>query len=172
MTETMRRATPADAGRLALLGGATFLTAFAFDHPGDAIVDHVTAHHAPEWYRRILADPACAVWIVETPLGAPVGYAVMTPPDVNHPTDPSDLELKRIYVLHGWQQGGWGAKLLRAVEAEAKARGAARLLLCVYTVNHRAQRFYAREGFADTGSMQTFHVGDVPFEDMIWAKSL
>jgi ribosomal protein S18 acetylase RimI-like enzyme len=123
MTETMRRATPADAGKLALLG-------------------------------------------------APIGYAVMTPPDMNHPTDDKDLELKRIYVLHGWQAGGWGAKLLRAMEAEACARGAARLLLCVYTANVRAQRFYGREGFADTGSMQTFFVGDVPFEDMIWAKAL
>jgi ribosomal protein S18 acetylase RimI-like enzyme len=172
MTETMRRATSADAERLALLGGATFLNAFAVDHPGDALVAHVAAYHSPEWYRRTIANPGCALWIVETALGAPVGYAVMTPPDMNHPTGPTDLELKRIYVLHGWQQGGWGAKLLRAVEGEARVRGAERLLLCVYTANHRAQRFYAREGFTDTGSMQTFFVGDVPFEDMIWAKTL
>jgi ribosomal protein S18 acetylase RimI-like enzyme len=172
MTDTLRRATSADADRLALLGGATFLTAFAHDHPGDALVAHVARYHAPDWYRAMLADPACAVWIVETPLGAPIAYAVMTPPDLNHPTDPGDLELKRIYVLSGWQKGGWGAKLLHAVEAEAKARGAARLLLCVYTANDRAQRFYAREGFADTGSMQNFFVGDVPFEDMIWIKAL
>jgi ribosomal protein S18 acetylase RimI-like enzyme len=172
MTETMRRATAADAERLALLGAATFLTAFAVDHPGDAIVAHVTNTHSPDWYRRTIADPACAVWIVETPLGAPVAYAVMTPPDMNHPTGPDDLELKRIYVLHGWQQDGWGAKLLRAVEDEGRSRGAARLLLCVYTVNHRAQRFYAREGFADTGSRQAFLVGDIPFDDAIWAKAL
>jgi GNAT superfamily N-acetyltransferase len=172
MNETMRRATPADAERLALLGGATFLNAFAVDHPGDALVAHVAAYHSADWYRRTIADPACAIWIVETELGAPVGYAVMTSPDLNHPTAPSDLELKRIYVLQGWQQGGWGATLLHAVEEEARARGAARLFLCVYTVNHRAQRFYAREGFTDTGSMQTFFVGDVPFEDMIWAKAL
>lgn len=172
MTETMRRATPDDAGKLALLGGATFLAAFAHDHPGDALVAHVAQYHAADWYAATLADPASAIWIVETELGAPIGYAVMTPPDVNHPTDETDLELKRIYVLHGWQTGGWGAKLLDAVEAEAKARGAERLLLCVYTANVRAQRFYARQGFADTGSMQTFFVGDVPFEDMIWSKML
>ena len=172
MTETLRRATPDDAARLSLLGGATFLTSFAIDHPGDAILAHVANYHSPEWYARTIADPACAVWIVETPLGAPVAYAVMTPPDVNHPTTAGDLELKRIYVLHGWQQGGWGVKLLAVVEAEARARRADRLLLCVYTSNHRAQRFYAREGFADTGSIQTFHVGEVPFEDMIWVKAL
>jgi diamine N-acetyltransferase len=172
MTETLRRATPADAGRLSLLGGATFLTAFAIDHPGEAILEHVTRNHAPDWYARATADPDGAVWIVETELGAPVAYAVMTPPDVSHPTQAGDLELKRIYVLTGWQAGGWGAKLLAAVEAEARARGAERLLLCVYPQNHGAQRFYTRAGFADTGSRQAFMVGVVPFEDMIWEKTL
>lgn len=172
MSATLRRAVAADAETLALLGGATFLTAFAHDHPGDALVAHVARYHSADWYRATLADPACAIWIVETELGAPLAYAVMTPPDLNHPTDASDWELKRIYVLSGWQKDGWGAQLLRAVEAEAKARGAARLLLCVYTANDRAQRFYAREGFADTGSAQTFFVGDVSFEDMIWVKAL
>lgn len=168
----MRRAVAADADRLSLLGGATFLTAFAHDHPGDALVAHVVATHSPDWYRARIADPGCAVWIVETPLGAPIGYAVMTPPDVNHPTTDSDLELKRLYMLAGWQKGGWGKTLADAVQEEARARGAARLLLCVYTANERAQRFYAREGFVDTGSRQAFLVGDVPFDDAIWVKAL
>lgn len=172
MSETLRRAVAADADRLSLLGGATFLAAFAFDHPGDALVDHARHAHSADWYRAAIADPGSAVWIVETALGAPVAYAVMTPPDVNHPTTPGECELKRIYVLPGWQAGGWGGKLLAAVEEEARARGAGRLLLCVYPQNHGAQRFYARAGFADTGSRQDFMVGDVPFDDMIWAKPL
>ncbi len=173
MTEAiLRRAQPRDAARLALLGGATFLHSFAHDHPGDAIVAHVDAHHSRDWYARKLADPACAIWILETELGAPVGYAMLTPPDLDCPTDARDLELKRIYLLGPWQSGGWGAKLLAAVEAEARARGAERLLLCVYTVNQGAQRFYARNGFADTGHKQAFMVADVPFADLIWAKPL
>jgi len=161
-----------DAAKLSLIGGATFLVAFAVDHPGDALVAHAGHNHSEAWYAAALADPAQAIWIVETELGAPIGYAVMTPPDVAHPTVATDLELKRLYVLPGWQQGGWGAKLMRAVEEEARARGAERLLLCVYTSNQRAQRFYAREGFTDTGSRQIFMVGDVPFDDQIWAKGL
>ena len=168
----LRRARPDDAATLALIGGATFLVAFAVDHPGDALVAHARNSHSEAWYAAALADPAQAIWIVETELGAPIGYAVMTPPDVNHPTVAGDLELKRLYVLPGWQQGGWGATLMRAVEDEARARGAERLLLCVYTSNLRAQRFYEREGFADTGSRQMFMVGDVPFDDQIWVKGL
>ena len=168
----LRRAVPADAARLALLGGATFLASFAHDHPGDAIVAHVDKHHSRDWYARLLADPAAAAWILETPLGAPVGYALLTPPALDCPTDKGDLELKRIYLLAGWQSGGWGAKMLGALEAEARARGAERLFLCVYTINEGAQRFYAREGFVDTGHRQTFMVGEVAFEDYILAKPL
>lgn len=163
---------PEDAGRLALLGAATFLHAFAHDHPGDALVAHAENNHSRAWYDRVLADPARAVWIVETPLRAPIGYAVLQPPLLNHPSGPDDLELLRIYVLAPWQSDGWGARLIEAAEAEARTRGAEQLLLCVYDVNHRAQRFYARQGFADTGSRQDFLVGDVPFLDQIWVKPL
>lgn len=173
MTEPrLRRAVPADAARLALLGGATFLNSFAHDHPGDALVAHVDANHSPAWYADLLADPACAAWILETPLGAPIGYALLTPPAVDCPTGAKDLELKRIYVLGPWQSGGWGVRLLRAVEDEARARGAARLFLCVYSVNEGAKRFYGRHGFADTACRQNFMVGAVAFEDHIWAKTL
>lgn len=168
----LRRAVPADAARLALLGAATFLHSFAHDHPGDAIVAHIDAYHSRDWYSRILANPACAVWILETELGAPIGYALLTPPALDAPTGPDDLELKRIYLLGPWQSGGWGVKLLAAVEAEAQVRGASRLLLCVYSANQGAQRFYARRGYADTGYRQNFLVGEVPFEDFIWAKQL
>jgi ribosomal protein S18 acetylase RimI-like enzyme len=168
----LRRAVPGDAARLALLGGATFLHSFAHDHPGDALVAHIDAYHSREWYARLLADPACAAWILETALGAPVGYAVLTPPALDCATGPGDLELKRIYLLGPWQSGGWGVRLIAAVEAEAAARGAPRLFLCVYLANDRAQRFYARQGFEDTGTRQAFLVGDIQFEDLIWAKRL
>lgn len=169
---TLRRAEAADAARLALLGGATFLTSFAHDHPGDALVAHVDNHHSFAWYERMLADPACAAWILETELKAPVGYAVLTPPAVDCPTGREDLELKRIYLLAPFQSDGWGVKMIEAVEAEARARGAKRLYLCVYKVNVAAQRFYARRGFADSGCKQDFQVGDVRYEDLIWVKQL
>ncbi len=168
----LRRAGPADAGRLSLLGGATFLLAFAHDHPGDALVDHVAKEHSVERYSALLADPDCAIWLVETTLGAPIAYAVMTPPEVDCAHDASDLELKRIYVLDPWRGGGWGETLISAVQEEARHRGARRLLLCVYTSNLSAQRFYARQGFADTGYGQQFYVGAIAFDDRIWAKAL
>lgn len=168
----VRRAAAPDAARLAMLGGATFLVAFAHDHPGEALVDHIGAHHSQAWYADALADADRAIWIAETALGAPIGYAVLAPPKIAHPTGDDDLELMRLYVLPGWQGAALGVGLLRAVEREARDRGARRLVLCVYHANPRAQAFYAREGFVDTGSRQTFMVGAVPFDDQIWEKRL
>lgn len=168
----LRRAVADDARRLALLGGATFLHAFAHDHPGDVLIDHIEACHSRAWYQAALADPDSAGWIVETPLGAPIGYALMTPPGPECVAEPGDLELKRLYMLGQWQSGGWGRRLVEAVEAEARLRQAGRLMLCVYTDNLGAQRFYARHGFVDTGIRQKFFDEQEGFVDQIWVKPL
>lgn len=169
---TWRRAEARDAAALSILGGATFLASFAHDHPGPALLAHIDGAHGAPYYAAALADPAQTILIGETPLGAPVGYAMITPPDLPVPTDPArDLELKRIYLLAGWQGGGQGDRIMALVEEEARQRGAERLLLAVYPQNDRARRFYARHGFAQIGDM-TFMVGDVPFRDLIYARTL
>lgn len=162
----IRRATADDAAKLALLGGATFLAAFAHDHPGDALVAHCREEHSEALYAGWAADPTSALWIAETPLGAPVGYALMTVPKLDIAVEPEDLELKRIYALSGWQGGGLGRRLMGAVIDEARARNARRLYLCVYEANAAAQAFYERFGFRRVGT-QRFHVGDVAFSDFI-----
>jgi ribosomal protein S18 acetylase RimI-like enzyme len=167
-----RKAEARDAPALSILGGATFLASFAHDHPGAALIDHIRKAHGEDYYRAAIADPRQCVLIGETPLGAPVGYALLTPPDLPVPTDDrDDLELKRIYLLGGWQGGGNGDALMALAAEEARDRGASRLLLAVYPQNERARRFYARHGFAQIGSM-TFIVGDVPFEDLVYARAL
>jgi ribosomal protein S18 acetylase RimI-like enzyme len=161
-----------DAPALSLLGGATFLVSFAHDHPGAALVEHIRRAHSVDYYRAAIGDPRHHVLIGETPLGAPVGYAMLAPPDLPVPVDDAtDLELKRIYLLTGWQGGGHGDALMRMIVREAVRRGASRLLLAVYPQNERARRFYARHGFERIGST-TFMVGDVPFEDLVYARDL
>jgi GNAT superfamily N-acetyltransferase len=166
----LRRARAEDAAKLSLLGGASFLESFAHDHPGDALVAHIADRHSIAQYGAWLADPDWAVWIIEEALGAPVGYALLGPPELPGRAD-GDLELKRVYVLHRWHGTGLGGALFHAVEEEAKARGATRLILAVYTANTAAQGFYTRQGFTQIGRT-TFMVGDVPFEDLVVAKAL
>ncbi|OHC46177.1 MAG: GNAT family N-acetyltransferase, partial [Rhodobacteraceae bacterium GWE1_64_9] len=139
---------------------------------GAALVRHIRTAHGIPYYDAALADPEQTVLIGETPLGAPVSYAMVTPPDLPIATDPAcDRELKRLYLLSGWQGGGHGDRIMDLVAQEARRRGASRLLLAVYPQNDRARRFYARHDFVEVGSL-TFMVGDVPFRDLIYARQL
>lgn len=168
----LRRAEPGDEHRLSLIGGATFLTTFAHDHGGDDIVAHARGPHGAAYYARALADPQVALWLLETPLGAPVGYAMLCPPDIDYAVRPGDIELKRIYLLPGYGGGGWGRRLTEAAIAEARVRGATRMLLSVYEHNPPAQAFYRRMGFAWTGASQQFLTGDTRSTDHIFALPL
>ena len=169
----LRPATPADADALSLVGSATFLETFANLHSAVDILAHCQRNHAPEVYRRWLAEPRAAAWLVGAQPGdAPVGYAVLTPADVPVP-DPreDDLEIKRIYLLQPFQGGGWGWRLMDAAVAQARRWGSRRVLLGVWTVNEDALRFYARYGFALAGQRQ-FWIGDTECSDHLLALAL
>jgi ribosomal protein S18 acetylase RimI-like enzyme len=166
-----RKAGVDDADALALLGSATFLATFAFDHPGQPLIEHLRTEHSPEYYANALAQPGVDIMIGETPLGAPVGYAMITPPSHPDLQQDGDIELKRIYLLGPWQGGGNGRQLLEQAFAIAAERGAKRMLLAVYENNEKAVAFYERAGFVAIGNT-VFMVGDVPFRDMVYARTL
>ena len=166
-----RLAGPADARALCHLGRATFLATFAVDHPGGALLDFLDTAHDIALYRGWLADPAYRIFIGETPLGAPAGYAMLTPPAHPHLSRADDIELKRIYLLPPWQGSGEADRLIGLAIDEARDKGAERLILAVYEVNSRARRFYERHGFFHIGET-TFMVGDVEFPDLVYARRL
>ncbi len=166
----LRRASAGDAAKLALIGAASFLETFANDHPGDATVTFIRDYHSEAAWAATLAKPDCAVWIVEEVAGCPVGYAVLSPGSLPG-TTPEDAELKRIYVLSRWHGTGIGRDLFEVAEAEARARGAKRLVLSVYTRNARAIRFYEKQGFVTIGQAM-FAEFPVEFADNVLAKAL
>lgn len=166
----LRRATIADAGKLALIGAASFLETFANDHPGDATVDFVRTYHSESAWAAMLAKGDTSVWIVEEAAGCPVGYAVIS--DASSPgTTRDDAELKRIYVLSKWHGTGVGRDLFDVAETEARTRRATRLVVSVYKRNARAIRFYEKQGFVAIGEA-TFAEFPVEFADNIMAKAL
>jgi ribosomal protein S18 acetylase RimI-like enzyme len=166
-----RKAVGEDAEALAYLGAATFLATFAFDHPGEPMISHLRSEHSAEYYANALNQSGVDIVIGETPLGAPVGYAMLTPPShADHQQD-GDIELKRIYLLGPWQGAGNGKALLEHTLAMASQRGAKRVLLAVYEKNDRAIVFYERAGFIPVGDT-VFMVGQVPFRDLLLARSI
>jgi ribosomal protein S18 acetylase RimI-like enzyme len=166
-----RKAGAEDAEALAYLGAATFLASFANDHPGKPLIAHLQRYHSVDYYATSLADQQVDIVIGETPLGAPVGYVMLAPPEHPELQQEGDLELKRIYLLGPWQGGGNGKALMAQALDIAVARGAKRLLLAVYESNHRALAFYQRAGFSNIGET-IFMVGDVAFRDMVYARDM
>lgn len=170
MTVSIRRARPADAPALTLVGAATFLESYSGVIDGGALMRHCAEKQTEAFYAAALADRDQALWLAEAdPGAAPVGYLHLAPPDLPVQTGPHDLEIKRIYVLDKLQRSGLGAQLLAACEAEARARGVARLLLGVYKGNARALGFYDRVGFARCGE-RAFDVGGTVYQDWVLTK--
>jgi len=197
-TITLRRATPADAPALALLGAATFLEAFTWMLPGPDILAHTLNHHTAAAYAKYLADPNTRITLAVTgpaagfpnAPGSPVGYVLLCTPEL--PTIdilPTDIELKRIYlfsrfrtapVLNAGSQDAPGAiipnlrpaqALMDAAIADARALHRTRLLLGTHAGNLRALAFYHRNGFIHVGA-RTFQVGNQQCSDLIFAKPL
>jgi len=168
----LRRAAASDAATLALVAGATFLEAFAGVLGGRDIVDHCAAKSNATVFGAWLADPASVVTLAEaTQGGAPIGYTVITAPDLPVEPGQADTELRRIYMLTGTHGTGLGPALMAQAIADARALGRTRLLLGVYGRNHRAHRFYERQGFTRIGTRQ-FRVGATLHDDFVYARAV
>jgi diamine N-acetyltransferase len=160
-----------DAMRLALLGQATFLETFAGILDGANILAHCFSKHDQSVYRAWLEETSFKIWIAEaSPNSAPVGYLVLSPPELPI-AKPNDLEVKRIYLLHRFQDLGIGKQLMMEAINYAKQVGCHRLLLGVYEKNKQAITFYERFGFHRIGSRK-FHVGNQECNDAIMALDI
>jgi ribosomal protein S18 acetylase RimI-like enzyme len=161
-----------DARALSLVAKATFLESYVGALAAADILDHCTHEHAEARYADWLGNPGYRLWIAEAVEGAgPVGYAVLSPPDLPVPTDAFDAELKRIYLLHRLQGSGVGARLLAAASEAARAQGARRLLLGVWRGNDKAIGFYRRQGFTVAGERK-FQVGANVYDDLVLARAI
>jgi ribosomal protein S18 acetylase RimI-like enzyme len=172
-TVELRECTPADAPALAIIGAATLLEAFAGLVPGQSLLAHCQKNHTAAAYVATLAHPQARAWIAEVaPGAAPVGYAMLTPPDF--PAElvhEGDLELRRIYLFSRFHGGGAGRGMMNLAIANAREQQAKRLLLGVHPQNHRALAFYRKNGFVQIGTRK-FQVGASTFEDPVFALTL
>lgn len=162
----IRAATASDSARLSLIADATFLETFAGMIDGDALVAHCETAHRPAYVAGLLQSGAKA-WLAEID-GAPVGYALLTEPELDAAVS-GDIELKKIYVLSRFHGSGIAGKLFSA--ALEGAHGRSRLLLGVKDDNHRAIAFYGKQGFKQIATRQ-FDVGGKLYDDAVLARAL
>jgi diamine N-acetyltransferase len=168
MQWTIREAAETDVDALSLIGSATFLETFSGVISGEAIISHCLKVHSADAYRNILSKGGTA-WLAEVePGAAPIGFAVMSQPDLPQSTA-GDIELKRIYVLSRFHGNGPGKALMNEVVQAASSYR--RILLGVYSANIKAQTFYRKHGFEEIGGRR-FDVGGTLYDDIVMAKFL
>jgi len=166
----IRRAGPADAETLAALGALTFTQTFQHLYDAADLGAFLAKAYDLDRTRADLADPAQASWLVEVD-GEAIGYASAGPCGLPHAeVTPACGELRRIYFLKDRQGGGLGKALFAEVMAWLQAGGPRTVWLGVWSENHGALRFYARQGFAKAGEYG-FAVGKTVDREFILRRS-
>ena len=165
---TVRLATPADLPAIDRIFRTSFCATFAHLYePAD--LEAFLGLLTPQAWAAELADPAFAFAVGGEP--EPLGFAKLGPCKLPHVPAEGTIELRQFYLLKEAHGTGLAQALMEWVLAEAKARGAERLALSVFSENWRAQAFYKRYGFTDQGPV-TFMVGSHPDEDRVWSRAL
>ncbi len=166
---TFRNATAADAPLMARLGPETFSETFGHLYTPENLAAFLL-NHSEECWRAELTDTRHKVRIAERN-GEAVGYAKVGPPTLPFEVTEPTVELDQLYVLRPWHGTGVARALMDWAMDEARARGAAQIVLSVFVDNIRARRFYARYGFEPIGTY-AFMVGSHADEDIIMRAPL
>lgn len=170
---TLRVAEPQDAGTLSELGWATFLhtfvEGFAMPYSAADLAEFQARAYGVDKAGALLADPACRAWLAERG-GEAVGFATVGPCGLPHPdATPADGELRRLYVRADQKGAGLAPRLMDSAMSWLLREGRRDIWLGVWSGNLRAQRFYARWGFARAGEYE-YRVGSTVDREFIMRR--
>lgn len=112
-----------------------------------------------EAFARLLSSPGCAALVARLD-AAPAGFAL-------YRVAADEAELLSLAVLPAARRRGLGRALLRAVQAQARARGAATLFLEVGAENRAAGALYRAAGFAVVGRRPGYYAAAGPAGDAL-----
>jgi diamine N-acetyltransferase len=98
----------------------------------------------------------------------PIGYLMYQTNIANNPyfANKNAVELQRIYIASKYHGTGAGQYLLNFFIQEAKNKAFKVAFLGVWEHNVKAQKFYIKNGFIDTGHRHNFPIGSTPQTDM------
>jgi GNAT superfamily N-acetyltransferase len=162
MTDALiRPARPDDAAPLGALGRQTFIDTFvaadgfAIPYPAEDLAAFLEASFSAEATARKLDEPGAAWWVAEGASGALLAFANAGPNTLPHPdAQPSQMELRRLYVGKQAQGLGLGTRLLGLALDWMEANTDGPIWIGVWNGNLKAQKLYAAHGFEAVGGYQ------------------
>jgi ribosomal protein S18 acetylase RimI-like enzyme len=145
----LRAAAHADVPVLADFARRSFAATYAATHDGERIRTHCDTVLSEAAVMTWLDAPDARIVVAEAASGL-LGFVQWLPAEAPVPARLS-IELKRLYVDPAAHGTGIARSLFDSARNDARMRGADLLWLCVYDGNHRALRFYARQGLVEIG---------------------
>lgn len=168
--------TLADADALAAMAQTTFAVTFDYcNYPPDDLAAFFATAMSPARYASRIADPEFRVRMARDGDGAVAGFITIGPNDLPLPAGEPDAadtrEVHQLYCAPSAQGTGLAAQLMAELDADAADYAPRAIYLSVFSLNHKAQRFYARHGFAEL-CPTIFMVGHTADDDRIWKRAL
>jgi diamine N-acetyltransferase len=170
---TIRRALIADAARLSEISRQTFYDTFTGTCTEEDMQYFLEKYFNLEQVQRELINENDFYYLAET-AGRVIGYLRFMEdfesfPEMKHW---KSLELKRIYVLKEFHGKGIAQQLMDFTLHYAKVNNYEVVWLGVWEHNNRAQKFYEKYGFVNSGHTHDFPIGNTPQTDYWFWKFL
>jgi ribosomal protein S18 acetylase RimI-like enzyme len=163
-SELIRRAVPVDAELLAVVHVETWRTAYR-GILGDDYLDALDIEGRTRWWAGLIADGAI-VHIAEGDDDV-VGYCW-----VDSSNDAEWGEVVAIYVHPDHWGEGHGHRLLATGEESLRHEGYTKALLWVLEANHRARRFYERQGWQPGKPFRIEEIGGAQVTEIRYQTAL
>ncbi|MBA17198.1 MAG: GNAT family N-acetyltransferase [Sphingomonas sp.] len=166
----IRPAQPSDAAALSALASRVFTETFGTLYAPEDLAQFLDETFGPMGLPAQIGDPDYAIRVAEAD-GALLGFVKTGPVAFPGEWGSDTTELHQLYVAAEAQGTGVAKTLIDWALDHARGKGYSRIVLSVFVDNIRAQRFYARYGFAEIGRY-AFRVGNQIDDDRIWARDL
>jgi ribosomal protein S18 acetylase RimI-like enzyme len=173
MEINVRRIIADDVSALSAIAKQTFCDTFTGTCSEEDMQSFLNQYYSEEQLAKELMDDENFCFFAELD-AVPVGYLHFKEDYKNFPVEKKwkALELKRIYVLKEFQGKGIAQKLMDFILKFATGNSYELVWLGVWEHNLRAQKFYEKYGFENSGYTHDFPIGNTPQTDVWFWKFL
>lgn len=164
-----RDATIDDLPAIDALFRASFIATFGHLYAAEDLASFL-GKFTPQAWAQEFAEPGLAFRVAEDEQGL-AGYAKTSHLTLPAETSAPAHELRQLYLDARAKGSGAAQVLIDWAFEQGRAAGAEEMWLSVYIDNHRAKRFYEKNGFEDRGRYN-FMVGNHADEDRLMRRML
>lgn len=169
----MRRLTSGDVPALSVIAKETFYDTFTGTCTEEDMAGFLEQYYNEKTLTEEIEQKGIEYYFAEIN-GEPIGYISFRDEMPSFPEikGSSAIELKRLYVIKDFHGKGAAHIMMKFFLDHAMSQGYDVAYLGVWEYNYRAQKFYAKYGFVNSGHGHDFPIGGTPQSDIYLWKFL